>query len=138
MITNIEVKIHDFTYMILATNVSVNAKLNKIKSKTLIFTNWGTNVSLNPKINEVKGKIVYITNLATTIAVTAIENKIPSVSNLPKKLTITHKLVKLKIKLLLIMIMINSEESSARLKQANLATKNKVTNFLKMTSLLKN
>ena len=38
MITNIEVKIHDFTYMILATNVSVNAKLNKIKSKTLIFT----------------------------------------------------------------------------------------------------
>ena len=36
------------------------------------------------------------------------------------------------------MIMINSEESSARLKQANLATKNKVTNFLKMTSLLKN
>ena len=138
MITNIEVKIHDFTYMILAINVSVNAKLNKIKSETLIFTNWGTNVSLNPKINEVKGKIAYITNLATTTAVTAIENKIPSVINLPKKLTITHKLVKLKIKLLLIMIMINSEESSARLKQANLATKNKVTNFLKMTSLLKN
>ena len=50
-------------------------------------------------------------NLATTITLTADENKI-TVSNLvkkkTKKLTITQKLVKLKIKLLLIMIIINT------------------------------
>ena len=49
-------------------------------------------------------------NLATTTTLTADENKI-TVSNLvkkkTKKLTITQKLVKLKIKLLLIMIIIN-------------------------------
>ena len=47
-----------------------------------------------------------ITNLANTIALTAVENKIPKVSNLVKKLTITQKLIKLKRKLPII-IMIN-------------------------------
>ena len=50
-------------------------------------------------------------NLATTTTLTADENKI-TVSNLvkkkTKKLTITQKLVKLKIKLQLIMIIINT------------------------------
>ena len=46
-----------------------------------------------------------ITNLAATTALTADENKIPNVSNLAKKkLTITQKSAKLKIKLLLIII----------------------------------
>ena len=45
--------------------------------------------------------------VATTMSLTAVEHKIPNVSNLIKKLTITQNLVKLKIKLLLIMIMIN-------------------------------
>ena len=45
--------------------------------------------------------------IATITALTAVENKIPNVSNLVKKLTITQELVKLKIKLLLIMITIN-------------------------------
>ena len=53
-----------------------------------------------------KGKIPAITNLVTTGALTTVENKIPNVSNLLKKLTITQKLVKFKRKLL-IMIMIN-------------------------------
>ena len=53
-----------------------------------------------------KGKIPAITNLVTTAALTTVENKIPNVSNLLKKLTITQKLVKFKRKLL-IMIMIN-------------------------------
>ena len=39
------------------------------------------NASLNAKINEVKGEIPSITNLTTT----AVENKIPNVSNLVKK-----------------------------------------------------
>ena len=49
-----------------------------------------------------------ITNLAPTTAPTAVENKIPNVRNLVKKLAIAQKIVKLKINLLLIMIMINT------------------------------
>ena len=50
--------------------------------------------------------ISYLANTTTT-ALTAVENKIPSVSNLvKKKTTITQKLIKLKRKLLMI-IMIN-------------------------------
>ena len=41
--------------------------------------------SLNAKINDVKGEIPNITKLATTSTLTAVENKIPSVSNLVKK-----------------------------------------------------
>ena len=50
--------------------------------------------------------ISYLANTTAT-ALTAVENKIPSVSNLvKKKTTITQKLIKLKRKLLMI-IMIN-------------------------------
>ena len=49
------------------------------------ITNLATNASLNAKINEVKGKIPGITNLATTAAVTTDENKIFNVSNLVKR-----------------------------------------------------
>ena len=85
-----------------------------------------------------KKEISSITNLATITALTAVENKIPNVSNLVKKLTITQKLVKLKIKLLLIMIMINllllkkltAQNLTARLVQVILANKN-VANFVK-------
>ena len=81
-----------------------------LKSKIPSITNLATNASLNAKINEVKGEIPNITNLATTTttALTAFENKISNVSNLVKKHnTKIQKLVKLKIKLLLIMIMIH-------------------------------
>ena len=37
-----------------------------------------------------------ITNLDTTAGLTDVENKMPNVSNLVKKMTITQKLVKLK------------------------------------------
>ena len=53
-----------------------------------------------------KIKIPSITGLAATSALTAVENKVPNVSNLVKKQIITQQLVKLKRKLL-IMIMIN-------------------------------
>ena len=46
----------------------------------------------------VKGEISSITNLATTAALTTVKNKMRFVSNLPKKLTITQKLMKLKRK----------------------------------------
>ena len=52
--------------------------------------------------------LILLANLATTTtALTAVENKIPNVHNLVKKVTITHKLVELKIKSLLIVVMIN-------------------------------
>ena len=66
----------------------------------------GESPTFNAKINEVKGEIPNISHLATTTALNAVENKIPSVSNLVKKLTITQKLTQLKRKLLII-IMIN-------------------------------
>ena len=84
-----------------------NAKIKNIADKIRDISNVATNTTLNTKINEVKGDIPSITNLATTTALTAVENKTPIVSNLVKKLTITQKLVKLKIKLQLIAIKIN-------------------------------
>ena len=71
------------------------------------IANLATNASLNAKINGGKGKTPSITKLATAAALTAVKNKIPNVSNLVNKLTITQKLVKLKIKRLLVMILIN-------------------------------
>ena len=60
-----------------------------------------TNASLNAKINEVKNEIPSITNLATTTALTAIENKIPDHSKYittPKfnELTAEHFTARLK------------------------------------------
>ena len=45
------------------------------------ITNLATNASLNTKINEVKGQIPSITNLVTTLALTTVENKKLNVSN---------------------------------------------------------
>ena len=61
-------------------------------------------------------------------------------------MTMTQKLVKLKIKLLLIMILTNivllknltSENLTARLKQANSASESDIANFLKKTDLNNN
>ena len=53
-----------------------------IEDKIPDITNLATNTTLNTKINEVKVKIPNITNLATIIALTAVENKILNVSNL--------------------------------------------------------
>ena len=47
-------------------------------------------------MNEVKGEIQSITNLATITALIAVENKIPNISYLVKKLTVIQKLMKLK------------------------------------------
>ena len=60
----------------------------------------------NAKIADIEGKNPDVSNLATKTALTTVENKISSVSNLVKKQTITLKLQKLKINLIII-IMIN-------------------------------
>ena len=71
--------------MIVVTDTTLNAKINKVKKEIPSITNLATTTALNAKINEVKNKISNITNLATTTALTAVENKIPHVSNLVKK-----------------------------------------------------
>ena len=86
-----------------------NAKIKNIEDKIPDITSVASNAALNAKINEIKNNISKVTKLATTTttALTAVENKIPNVSSLSKKLTMIQKLVKFKIKLLLIRIMIN-------------------------------
>ena len=61
----------------LATNASLNAKINEVKGEIPSITNLATIASLNVKKNEIKNKIPIITNLATALA--AIENKILNV-----------------------------------------------------------
>ena len=78
-----EEKITDITN--LATNTTLNAKINEVKGEIPNITNLATNASLNAKIIEVKGEIPNITNLATTTALTAVENKTSNFSNLVKK-----------------------------------------------------
>ena len=69
----------------LATNTTLDAKINEVKGEIPGITNLAAASALNAKINEVKGKDTNITNLATTTAVTTVEKKIPNVSNLVKK-----------------------------------------------------
>ena len=85
-----------------------NAKIKNIEDKIPDITSVASNAAVNAKINEIKNNISKITKLATTnTALTAVENKIPNVSSLSRKLTMIQKSVKFKIKLPLIMIMIN-------------------------------
>ena len=64
----------------LATNTTLNAKINEVKKEIPSITNLATATALNAKINEVKGKRPNGTNLtAANTAPTAVENKIPNV-----------------------------------------------------------
>ena len=94
-IKNIEDKTPDISNV--ATNSSLKAKINEFKGEISSVTKVATNAYLNAKINEVKDEILNITNLVSTTALTAAENKMPKIKNLVKKLTITQKLVKLKV-----------------------------------------
>ena len=62
-----------------------NAKIKIIEDKIPDFANLDMKTTLHDKINEIKGEISSITNLATNTDYTAVENKIPNVSNLVKK-----------------------------------------------------
>ena len=61
-IKNIEDKIAN-----LATNTTLNAKINEVKNEIPIVTNLVTYPSLNAKINEAKGEKLSITNLGRTV-----------------------------------------------------------------------
>ena len=62
-----------------------NAKIKSIEDKIPDISNLATKAILNTKTNEVKNDIPSITDLPTTSALTAVENKFPSVTNLVKK-----------------------------------------------------
>ena len=129
----IEVKIPDITN--LATKTTLSAKINEVKCKIPNITNLATNIFFNAKINA---NNYYI---ATTSAFSAVQNKIPSVSNLVKKTDYNTKIIKIEKK--------NTDHNHdkyittsefnkftvesfvARLKQANLASKSDIANFVK-------
>ena len=77
-------------------------RLKNIEDKIRNITNLVTNTFPIAKINEFKVEIPSITNLNTTAALITVENKLPNVSNLVKKVTITQKLMKWKRKLLIL------------------------------------
>ena len=108
-----------------------------------------TNASLNAKINEVKNKIPNITNLATTTALTAVENKIPNVINLLKKINYNTKISETENRITADYDYdkyittkefnnLTAEKFTARLVQANLASKSDVANFVKKADLNEN
>ena len=82
-----------------------------------------------------------ITNLATTTALTAVENKIPSVSNLVKKTDYNRKINETEKKItdhdhdesmnIQKFNKLIAENSAARLKQANLTSKSDIAKFVK-------
>ena len=114
-----------------------NAKMKNIEDKMAD----ATTATLNAKINEVKSKIPNI-NLATTSSLTVVANKIHNVRNLVKKKKIVTQILENKIttdhdqdKYITTQEFnkLTSEKFSARLKQANLANKNDIANFVKKT-----
>ena len=78
-----------------------------LRSKILHIRNLATNTTLNAKINEIKNKIPSITNLAATAALTTVENKIPNVSDLVKKENHDVKISEMEKNMLLLLIIIS-------------------------------
>ena len=62
-----------------------SAKIKNIEDKIPDISILASKTIVNTKINEIKKEIPSITGLATTSTLTAVENKIPSISNLVKK-----------------------------------------------------
>ena len=79
----------------------LKGKIDKLDVDNLVPSPVDLSKLSNVAKNDVVKKDVY------NAKIKYIEDKIPNVSNLVKKLTITQELVTLKIKLLLIMVMIN-------------------------------
>ena len=96
ILLHVPVDLSKISYIVRNNNVKkdvYNTKFKTIEDKIPDITKLATNTSLNAKINEVKCQITSINNLATTTVFTSVENKIPNVSNLVEKLAITQTLV---------------------------------------------
>ena len=125
-----------------------NAKIKTIENEVLDITNLATKTTLNAKINEVKGETPNITNLPTTSALTTVENKTPSISNLVKKTDYNTKINEIEKKITdhnqdkhITTPEVNKfavEIFDLRLKQANLASKIDIANFVKRQMLIIN
>ena len=132
-----------FLFLVVIKRDVYNAKIKNIEVKISDITHLATNASLNAKINEVKGKTPNITNLATSTALTAVESKIPNVSNLVKKTAdYNTKIIEIEDKIVTDhdhdkyiatqeFNKFTSENLTARLKQASLASKSDIANFVK-------
>ena len=139
-IKNIEVKIPDITN--LAANTTLNAKINEVKEEIPSITNLATTTALNAKINEAKNKMPNNTNVAITATVlTAVESKIPSVNNVVKETGYSTKISEIENKISTDhdhdkyittqeFNNLTSENFTARLAQASLATKSDIANFV--------
>ena len=114
------------------------------EDKIMDMTNLVTKAILNAKTNEVKGEMRSITNSATKTTLNAVENKIPSASNLVKnKMTIAQKINEIAKKnpdhnqdkciTTPDFTNLRSENMATRLKQACLARKNDIANFINKT-----
>ena len=83
-----------------------DADKTELEKKFLILVTLLKKSDYNAKGSEIEGKIPSISGLVTTSALTAVKNKIPSVSNLVKKTDYDTKISELE-KNLLIITMIN-------------------------------
>ena len=121
------------------SNTAPKAKIKVLKKKYLVLL-----TSLHAKINKVKNKILNTTKLATTIVFTAVENKIPNVSNLVKKTDNKTKINEIENKKTTYhdhdkcittqeFNKFTTENFTARLKKANLACENDISSFVKNT-----
>ena len=118
-----------------------SAKIKKIENKLPHITNLATTANINAKINEIKNKVPRFSSLASTTALNAVENKMLDVSTLAKKAEYNTKIGEIKKKLdhehgqkFITTQECNksmSENFEARLKQANLATKTDIADFVK-------
>ena len=66
------------------------------KFTTIDTSKFVDKTNYNAKIKDIEYKIPSITNLATTAALTAVQNKIPNVSNLVKKADYVAKISDIK------------------------------------------
>ena len=69
------------------------------KKKYLILVVWLKKTDFYAKITEVEGKIPSITSLATNSELTAVENQIPDVSSLVKKINFNAKITEVEGKI---------------------------------------
>ena len=107
------------------------------------ITNVAIETSLNHKINEVEGEISSITNVGTASALAFAENKIHSVSNLVKKTDYNTKINETEKKITdhnddkciatPDFSKVTAKMFDLRLKQANLARKSDIANFVNKT-----
>ena len=129
--------------MMLLKTLYIMLRQKNIEDKIPNITILATKASLYATINAVKVEIPSISSLATKTALNAVENEIPSVSNLVKETEYSTKINEIEKKIAdhyhdkyittPEFNKLTSENFAARLKQANLASKNDIANFVNKT-----